>query len=441
MNSFSKKWCIAFAFAGTTVAFAQSGGVSDIVANMVQIPGKNYWIGKTEVTQAQWEAVMHQNPSVHKGPEFPAEAISLNNLRLFLRDLNSTPEAKKAGLTFRLPSGEEWEYACRAGGIGDFCRTADGREINEASLGRIAWYAENSDNQTHAVGTKAPNAFGLYDMIGNVAELTSEMSPGLCPSRGGCYRFEANLCKAGHTANLGGTSMLGIRLCATESKAEADAASETRPEERRMAVSTLLENMVPVPGTDIMMGRFEVTQSQWFALMGDNPSAFTGDDRPVDSVSWGDCHKFLEKLNSDPAIIASGIRFRLPTFEEWNYACRAGSLKEYCRREDGVEITEKNLSTVAWFGKFHTVGTSHVGKNRKPNDFGIYDMLGNVGEWTDSLYTDSVFGTGENHVFALGCWIDDAKSCKSGRWGFGGEGHRADFLGFRLCATRPNVGE
>lgn len=103
----------------------------------------------------------------------------------------------------------------------------------------------------------------------------------------------------------------------------------------------------------------------------------------------------------------------------------------------GVSDIVANIVQIPTYG----AGTSPVGKNRKPNDFGIYDMLGNVWEWTDSLYTDSVLATGENHVFALGCWTNDAEACKSGRWGFGGEGHRTEFLGFRLCATRPNVGE
>ena len=87
--------------------------------------------------------------------------------------------------------------------------------------------------------------------------------------------------------------------------------------------------MLPIPSKDYRMGKFSVTQAQWEAVMGDNPSYFKGADRPVECVSWDDCQEFLEKLNALPAARKSGIRFRLPEEDEWEYACRAGATGNY----------------------------------------------------------------------------------------------------------------
>ena len=83
--------------------------------------------------------------------------------------------------------------------------------------------------------------------------------------------------------------------------------------------------------------------------MGENPSDYKGADHPVECVSWDDCQAFLEKLNAHPAARASGLVFRLPTEEEWETACRAGSTNDYCRLADGTEITEATLGRVAWY--------------------------------------------------------------------------------------------
>ena len=106
--------------------------------------------------------------------------------------------------------------------------------------------------------------------------------------------------------------------------------------------------MVRIPGKDYWMGKFQVTQAQWEAVMGVNPSEFEGADNPVENVSWDDCQAFLEKLTAHPAARASGLVFRLPTEEEWETACRAGSTNDYCRLADGTEITEATLGRVAW---------------------------------------------------------------------------------------------
>ena len=111
----------------------------------------------------------------------------------------------------------------------------------------------------------------------------------------------------------------------------------------------LVEDMVEIPDRCLLMGKYEVTQAQWEAVMGENPSLFKGADNPVENISWDDCQKFLKKLNEIPSVKESGLTFRLPTEEEWKYACRAGATGDYCKLADGTETSESTLGQVAWF--------------------------------------------------------------------------------------------
>jgi formylglycine-generating enzyme required for sulfatase activity len=120
---------------------------------------KGFEIGKYEVTQAQWQAVMGSNPSTIKGDDRPVETVSKNEAHDFLARLNS----RNDGYHYRLPSEAEWEYAARAGGA------------PAGPLDEVAWYAANSGDETHPVGTKKPNAWGIYDMLGNVREWVEDL--------------------------------------------------------------------------------------------------------------------------------------------------------------------------------------------------------------------------------------------------------------------------
>jgi formylglycine-generating enzyme required for sulfatase activity len=138
---------------------------------------QNYYLGMTQVTQGQYEKVMGDNPSRFQGCEvdgrdssaFPVEQVSWDDVVEFCKKLSELPEEKKSGRVYRLPTEAEWEYACRAGSNTAYCFGN-----NEESLCDYAWFEDNSGYQTHPVGEKKPNAWGLYDMHGNVWELCSD---------------------------------------------------------------------------------------------------------------------------------------------------------------------------------------------------------------------------------------------------------------------------
>ena len=220
-------------------------------------------------------------------------------------------------------------------------------------------------------------------------------------------------------------------------------------------VERLVADMVPIPGWDYRMGKYEVTQAQWEAVMGENPSLYKSADHPVENVSWDDCQAFLAKLNAHPAARASGLVFRLPTEEEWETACRAGSTNAYCRLSDGTEITEATLGRVAWFDenlstrprwlsrflafaeriidRVHEVDWSEtvthkpVGR-KEPNAWGLHDLHGNVWEWTETA-------DGVSRVYRGGGWLDSARFCESSDRSWDSPDSRYDDLGFRLCAS------
>ena len=197
------------------------------------------------------------------------------------------------------------------------------------------------------------------------------------------------------------------------------------------AIKGVIRNMVAIPGKNFKMGKYEVTQVQWQAVMGENPSRFKGSENPVERVSWDDCKKFLEKLNAMPEVKESGLTFRLPTEKEWEYACRAGSTGDYCKLADGTAITESTLDEVAWYDDNSGNKTHPVGQ-KKPNAFGLYDMHGNVWEWCEDLYRAGY----SYRVFRGGSWNDGSRYCTAGLRDFNGPGHRSNGLGFRLAASQ-----
>lgn len=176
----------------------------------------------------------------------------------------------------------------------------------------------------------------------------------------------------------------------------------------------------------------EVTQMQWKAVMGSNPSDFKGDDLPVEKVSWDDCQEFCKKCSK------LGFPVQLPTEAEWEYACRAGATGTYAGE----------LDAMAWYGYYHTPkgtskdATTHPVGTKKPNAWGLYDMHGNVCEWCQDWYeedypsgsvTDPMGSSNASFcVIRGGCWNSYAKYCRSAFRGYSDPSTWDGSLGFRV---------
>ena len=191
----------------------------------------------------------------------------------------------------------------------------------------------------------------------------------------------------------------------------------------------------PVHGVcvdNFWIGKYPVTQGQYKKIMGNNPSHFqSGDNYPVEQVSWNDVKKFISKLNQQ-----SEKTFSLPTEAQWEYAARSGG-------KDQIYAGGNDADKVAWYnsnsdGKTHAVGT------KAPNDLGLYDMSGNVWEWCEDVYDKKAYekhernnpvitSGGEGRVLRGGCWILTSRFCRAAsRYAYHPAARDGD-IGFRLC--------
>ncbi|MDP2898187.1 MAG: formylglycine-generating enzyme family protein, partial [bacterium] len=392
---------------------------------------KGFCIGVYEVTQEEWEKLMGSNPSRFKGPKNPVDTVSWDDAQEFIRKLS-----EKEKVTYRLPTEAEWEYACRAGTTTEYY-WGDGFD------GRYAWNDINSGGKTQPVGTRRSNAWGLYDMSGNVWEWCEDWYSEQYPAdkeavdpkgaaggshgvyRGGSWHYTAIHCRSA-LRNWYSPSIrfsdLGFRLVRTM--------TNTGPQARRRPVvapdagpavspptATLpgaqteeLVNTIGMkfrliqPGSFMMgsdkgeddekpvhkvtltkgfdMGVYEVTQEEWEKVMGSNPSDFKGPKNPVDTVSWEDAQEFIRKLSEKEK-----VTYRLPTEAEWEYACRAGTTTRFYWGDDA---DDREIGDYAWYyGNLvrTKIGTKPAGQ-KKPNAWGLYDMSGNVYEWCQDWYAD-----------------------------------------------------
>jgi formylglycine-generating enzyme required for sulfatase activity len=185
--------------------------------------------------------------------------------------------------------------------------------------------------------------------------------------------------------------------------------------------------------SDFSIGETEVTQALWRAVMGSNPSGFTGCDQcPVETVSWDDVQQFIRKLNR-----LTGKSYRLPTEAEWEYAVRGGKKSlgyKYCGSND--------LEEVAWYNH-NSEEKTHAVKGKKANELGLYDMMGNVWEWCSDWYGDH---TSETETNPTGSAEGSSRVIRGGGWGAGFAHYRVtarnasepdlpnDAIGFRLAS-------
>lgn len=183
------------------------------------------------------------------------------------------------------------------------------------------------------------------------------------------------------------------------------------------------------------ISKFLVTQDLYFAITQKRPSFFKGDKKPIESVSWEDalhfCNLLSVKLGLTPCYelnkdlvsfdpTANG--YRLPSEAEWQYACQAGTGK----------IRYGELDEIAWYKENSNNGTQEVGK-KSPNEWGLYDMLGNVWEWCSDLYDSEVYGL--YRVFRGGGWCDEERGCMATNRRRSHPTFKIDDLGFRIARS------
>ena len=186
--------------------------------------------------------------------------------------------------------------------------------------------------------------------------------------------------------------------------------------------------------SDYYIGETEVTQALWQAVMGSNPSNFTGNrQRPVESVSWNDCQTFISRLND-----RTGMNFRLPTEAEWEYAARGGNRSNITQYSGS-----SNISNVAWYDS-NGGSTTHPVKGKSPNELGLYDMSGNVYEWCNDWYSSDYYSnsprnnpqgpsSGSYRVVRGGGLRSNARFCRvANRGGYSPDGRGVNF-GLRLA--------
>ena len=227
--------------------------------------------------------------------------------------------------------------------------------------------------------------------------------------------------QGGSDANIAGFDMVYVKGGTFTMGATAEQGSDAYSDEKPTHSVTV---------SDFYIGKYEVTQAQWRAVMGKNPSYFSGDNNPVEYVSWKDIQKFLKKLNAK-----TGKKFRLPTEAEWEYAARGGN------QSKGYKYSgSNNISDVAWYTDNSSSKTHPVGQ-KTPNELGIYDMTGNVWEWcqdwkgsysSSSQTNPTGPSSGSRRVLRGGSWSNNARNCRVSIRLSDSPDYRSSYFGFRL---------
>ncbi len=204
--------------------------------------------------------------------------------------------------------------------------------------------------------------------------------------------------------------------------------NNTTPQPEPEQDAIIEPTMVPIPGKNFEIAKYLVTQGEWRAVMGNNPSHFNGCDVscPAESVSWNDVQEFIKKLNAK-----TGKQYRLPTEAEWEVACYGGNQSEYCGGND--------LDAVGWYNGNSNNQTHPVGQ-KKANGYGLYDMTGNVWEWMSDCQNVNKLNANEcaSRSIRGGSWMDAPQYQLAAYRDRGSVEFRNFFIGFRLARTLQN---
>ena len=415
---------------GVKAAEMNSQPISELGDKKTADAAKKSLMTSFEITEAQWEAVTGRQPLRSIGPTYPVKWREKGLAGEFVQYpqepfcamLNSMSYVKKMDLLFEIPAHVLFDAFAMKFRI-------DGEPITSDNIDSVAWYRGNSGNSPQPVGKKQPNIVGLYDIWGNMSELFYTQD-GVGRFGGDYYDTAELLLSESPKENLNAErnalyqNFITLRLFAYA--LDVDVADKGKNPYRGIELpgGILLPMKVVTGDENVWWSIFEVTRAQWAAVMGSVPESdkeksadgIIGlvalgsgtDDRgadkrhcPVVNVSWNDCQRFIAKLNELPAAKEAGVIFDLPTEKEWMDACLAGSTGDYGRFPSGTEITPKNVQDVAWFEKendnrVRQPGDEFLEKMAKArsahevgwklaNFNGLYDMLGNVAEWTSTM--------------------------------------------------------
>ena len=396
----------------------------------------NYMIGQTEITKAQWLAVMGDKPKsapdswLTADLQTPANYVTWSECVEFADRLSQL-----TGHNFRLPTEAEWEFAARGGTLSQGYRYSGSNNLD-----KVGWYIHNRQQTTHPVATKLPNELGIYDMSGNVWEWCldspkdykdyAQLDP--LPAfvnnqrviRGGAYERDENRCTTTHrTTWLSAWSQKGANIGFRV------VLNDEHIIRTILLPDSIAFNMKHINGGTFMMGQTEVTQALWKVVMGTTPEneynsstsgdalMQVGDNLPMAYLSWNDAQKFVERLNA-----MTGLYFRLPTEAEWIYAAKGG------QRSKGYKYSgSDSLEEVAWCATNANGEIKPVGL-LKPNELGIYDMCGNVWEFCNDVQSDG-------KIVAHGCSSSESWSAAHYRPEYRyllAKTYKANRLGLRL---------
>ena len=439
----------------------------------------SFYMCDHEVSQAEYEAVMRANPSEYVGKNQPVGKVSWYDAIEFCNKMSVkkglTPCYSLNGKTsteswgekgkawdavvcdssangYRLPTEAEWEFAARGGNKSEGYRFSGGNQINT-----VAWTGDNRGSEFPDVKTKTPNELGLYDMSGNVYEWCwdwyadyssdNQTNPRGAASgdgriiRGGSFWHNDHACRVINRCNPippeDAHSYTGFRMVRSDGGKHMPTSSTPVPKAKSL---TKADDFVFVEGGVFQRGNeqgrdnakpvhyvtlasfhicnHEVTQAEYEAVMGANPSLFSGTKNPVEQVTLYDAFLFCNKLSelegrtpcyyldAEGSTLNQGNiewfcdftadGYRLPTESEWEYAARGG-VKSKGYTYSGSD----NINDVAWYvsnsGAFTNIdgyydynpngGTTHEIRQKRPNELGLYDMTGNVSEWVWDNYT------------------------------------------------------
>jgi formylglycine-generating enzyme required for sulfatase activity len=449
-----------------------------------------FWMGQHEVTQGQYLAVMGSNPSFFtpangydQNLNRPVDRVNWFGAVNYCTTLTTQERAAgrlPSGYVYRLPTEAEWEYACRAGTATSF-NYGPALRSGMANFNGVYEFPPCEQQQFFClnpagtylqrpttVGSYAPNAWGLYDMHGNVWEWCSDWWSASLPGgsvinptgpstgsqrviRGGSWYSYAFNCRATERFNPtpdspSNVNDFGFRVVLAPEQtgptpipnmswipAGTFTMGSPATEVERDATEGPLTQVTLSRG--FWMGRYEVTQGEYMELMGSNPSQFSGNaNRPVEKVTWEEARAYCAALTTRERIsgkLTAEYEYRLPIEAEWEYACRAGTVTAFhygTALRSGMADFNGQSEYAAAVGTTPNPSGAKPGSTGSvgrfiPNAWGLYDMHGGVWEWcldwsSASLPGGSVANTlgvadGTHRVVRGGSWNTIARGCRS----------------------------